>query len=196
MIARPATSRSREHAHRSERPVSVDDMIIREATSGDAYAIARVHVRSWQAAYAGLMPQTVLDGLSVDDRAAAWTRIIADAGSASRVVVAQRDGEIVAWASFGPAREEDLPGAGELYGIYADPDSWSTGAGHALLASVEESLRAAGHRGAYLWVLEGNDRAAHFYERHGWIADGEIKLDERGAMTLRELRRVKAFGRT
>lgn len=40
-------------------------MRTRDAVVEDAPGIARVHVESWRAAYAGLMPQAVLDDLSV-----------------------------------------------------------------------------------------------------------------------------------
>jgi hypothetical protein len=45
-------------------------------------------------------------------------------------------------------------------------------------------------------VLEGNDRAAAFYERHGWHEDGGVMVDERvigghTAFALHERRRVR-----
>jgi ribosomal protein S18 acetylase RimI-like enzyme len=36
---------------------------------------------------------------------------------------------------------------------------------------------AIGDRPAYLWVLEGNDRAVAFYRRHGFTEDGGRKLE-------------------
>lgn len=166
-------------------------MLLRPATVDDARGIAAVHVRSWQEAYRGLMPQEVLDGLSIAERAANWARIIAETSRGSRTLVAERDGTIAGWASFGAARDEDAPGTGELWGIYAHPDAWSTGVGHRLIAAVEDGLRADGHEVAYLWVLEGNDRAAGFYERHGWTADGGVTVDRRPGLVLHELRHVK-----
>ncbi|MGH9204942.1 MAG: GNAT family N-acetyltransferase, partial [Acidimicrobiales bacterium] len=46
---------------------------VRTAQAGDKQAVAGVHVRSWQAAYRGLMPDAYLDGLDPDDRAARYT---------------------------------------------------------------------------------------------------------------------------
>ncbi|MGB4135380.1 MAG: GNAT family N-acetyltransferase [Microbacterium sp.] len=166
-------------------------MLIRPATSADAHGIAIVHVRSWQTAYHGLLPQAVLDDLSVADREKGWARIVEDPDAASRTVVAEQDHRILGWASFGRPREQELPDAGELWGLYAHPDAWSTGVGHALIEVVEQELRDAGHRTGYLWVLDGNDRAASFYERHGWVADGATKVEERPQLHLFERRRVK-----
>jgi hypothetical protein len=38
---------------------------VRPATPDDADAIASVHVRSWQAAYRGIVPDAMLDALSI-----------------------------------------------------------------------------------------------------------------------------------
>lgn len=190
-------TRSRDSFHRGgQGPGAVrrrrysDLVLIRDAATRDAYGIARVHVDAWRKAYLGLIPQDVLDNLAIDERAEQWQRIIADPAPGARTLVADEGGDILGWASFGGARDDDPPASGELWGIYAHPDAWSTGVGRKLLAAVEDGLRAAGHRSAYLWVLEGNERATRFYERHEWIGDGAIKLDERPGMLLRERRHV------
>jgi hypothetical protein len=45
------------------------DVELRRAEPTDAIAVARVHVRSWQAAYRKLMPDDYLDQLRPEDRA-------------------------------------------------------------------------------------------------------------------------------
>ena len=174
-------------------------MLIRPATPADAHGIAVVHVLGWREAYRGLMPQAVLDDLSIVDRTEGWRQILAarergeePEGPRSRALVAADPGtdRILGWATYGEPRESG-PHGGELWGLYAHPGLWSRGVGHALLTAVEESLRADGARSAYLWVLEGNDRAATFYERHGWVEDGEVKVEERPGLRLHERRRVK-----
>ncbi|MBO9624967.1 MAG: GNAT family N-acetyltransferase [Microbacterium sp.] len=167
-------------------------LTIREGRLDDADGVARVHVRSWRAAYRGLMDQQILDSLSVEERAANWRRFITDPlPTTIALLVAERDGEVVGWTSFGAGRDADGSTDGEVYGIYADPDSWSTGAGHALLEEAERRMADAGHTRAYLWVLDGNERADAFYARHGWVADGATKADERAVATFAEHRRVK-----
>jgi hypothetical protein len=51
-------------------------MEIRRAVADDARGIAQVHVKSWQAAYRGLLPQSYLDALSVEQREAFWVQVI------------------------------------------------------------------------------------------------------------------------
>ena len=167
-------------------------MVIRDGVIGDADQVAGVHVRSWQAAYRGLIAQEVLDGLSIPERADGWRRIISDPLPTSiGILVAERAGAVIGWTSFGSGRDADAAADGEVYGIYAEPQEWSTGVGHALLEAAEHRMADAGHTRAYLWVLDGNDRADAFYARHGWEADGASKVEERPGLSLKEHRRVK-----
>ncbi|ALX65706.1 GNAT family N-acetyltransferase [Microbacterium sp. XT11] len=167
-------------------------LTIREARPSDADGIAAVHVRAWRAAYRGLVAQDVLDGLLISERAEGWRDVLAQPlPTGLGTFVAERGGEIVAWVSIGAGRDDDRLLDGEVYGLYADPSAWSTGAGHALLEDAERRLADAGHARAYLWVLDGNERADAFYERHGWLADGATKLDARPRVTFAEHRRVK-----
>jgi RimJ/RimL family protein N-acetyltransferase len=64
------------------------------------------------------------------------------------------------------------------------------------MTDAEIRLREAGFEHAHLWVLDGNVRAAAFYERHGWHEDGVAKDDDEliagpHPQTLRERRRVR-----
>ena len=52
--------------------------VIRKATVDDAYGIASVHVRSWQVAYRGHMPDDFLDRLDVEKRMNMWRALTQD----------------------------------------------------------------------------------------------------------------------
>jgi RimJ/RimL family protein N-acetyltransferase len=52
--------------------------------------------------------------------------------------------------------------------------AYGTGVGHALCEA------AIGSDPAYLWVLDGNERAIRFYERQDFRFDGATKLEEFG----------------
>jgi len=45
---------------------------IRPASVNDADAVGEVHVRAWQSAYRGEMPDDYLDGLQAHDHATRW----------------------------------------------------------------------------------------------------------------------------
>lgn len=158
----------------------------RQATVDDAPAIGSVHVRAWQAAYRGEMPDAYLDGLRAEDRAEQWARRLADDRGAASVLVAEQDGAVVGFAVVGPA--EEPAGSGELYAINVDPAHWGSGAGWALLDAAHHALARLGHTDVVLWVLPGNDRARRFYERAGWTADGAERTQEVLGIVVDEIR--------
>ena len=102
-------------------------MVIRDAELRDARGIAEVHVRSWQAAYAGIVPDEDLAQLSVGQREQFWGQILSGDERATFVLV---NGHlVVGWSSFGPARDEECDPAlfAELYGSYLLPEYWTMG---------------------------------------------------------------------
>jgi GNAT superfamily N-acetyltransferase len=161
---------------------------IRPAKTGDADAIAGVHVRSWQAAYVGVVPQAILDGLSVERRAAQWRDVIEHDGD-ERVWVVDEGGQVRGFASIGPARDDDLPpGSGELYAIYLEPEAWGTGIGRALFEAAVDDLRGRRSGPLVLWVLTDNPRARRFYEAAGWAHDGTTRMLDFDGTPIEEVR--------
>ncbi|MFF0749210.1 GNAT family N-acetyltransferase [Streptomyces sp. NPDC004267] len=165
-------------------------MPIRIAGASDATALATVHVRSWQAAYRGLVPAAYLDGLDVAERAAVWRDRLSSADAPTVLVATSEAGTVRAFASFRawPGGELDPAVTAELSALYAAPEVWGRGVGRALLGATVAAMGAAGFREAALWVLEGNGRARAFYEAAGWLPDGMSAVEETGGLPLRELR--------
>ena len=161
---------------------------LRDARRGDEPAVAEVHVRSWQEAYRELMPAEFLDGLDPRDRAA---RYEFDGREGAPTTVLATAGESLAgFVTFGPSRDEDAVGMGEIYALYVDPGRYHGGVGRLLMAEARRRLVEAGFRAAVLWVLQGNDRAAAFYEREGWKPDGATR-EEQPYGILSEVRRFR-----
>jgi GNAT superfamily N-acetyltransferase len=159
---------------------------VRRATVTDAPDLGRLHVRAWQAAYRGQMPDDYLDGLSAEERAAGWRRALGRDRDRDPVLVAERADRVVGFAVVGPAR--DPAAAGELYAINVDPDHWGTGAGRALLEAAQLELTRLGYGEAVLWVLPGNHRARRFYEVAGWASDGARRTSEVWGAVVDEVR--------
>jgi GNAT superfamily N-acetyltransferase len=147
---------------------------VRRAELADAEEIARVHVGSWQGAYRGLISDEILDRLSVEGRTRQWREWLAPGGERALTLVAARDGRPVGFVTLATqSRDDDEPaGVGEVPALYVLPSAWGGGVGGALMDAALRELRAAGCSQAILWMLEGNDRAAGFYEGQGWHADG------------------------
>jgi ribosomal protein S18 acetylase RimI-like enzyme len=145
---------------------------VRPATPDDGRAIADIQVETWRAAYVGVMPQAILDGLDVDERARFWRHWISVDTTAQ--FVAERSGAGVGFASAGQCLHE--PASGEIYAIYVHPSAWGTGCGWALMDAAVAWL-AERWQQAVLWVAEENPRARGFYERYGWVAES-TRVDE------------------
>jgi ribosomal protein S18 acetylase RimI-like enzyme len=163
---------------------------IRRARPGEALALAEVHVRSWKAAFPGLLPQDYLDALCPEDRLGQWEEAVGAPGPWPVVLVADDGGKLLGFAAVGPTRDDDADGSrvGELYMLYVDPEAFGGGVGAALHDSAVEELTDAGFAQATLWVLHSNVRARRFYETHGWAADGTTKEHDWEAFTATDVR--------
>lgn len=167
---------------------------VRQATAEDAPASAIVQVEGWRWAYRGLVPDAVLDALSVAQREAMWRGVLSAPATEARVWLAERDGRVVGFAATEPAREAGHPpGTAELRAIYLARDAAGTGAGRALIARATGDLRQRGFCGAVLWVFAANPRARRFYELAGWRFDGAARRVARGGAELVELRYALDF---
>jgi GNAT superfamily N-acetyltransferase len=162
-------------------------MLLRPAEPEDAIAVARVHVRSWQAAYRTLLPDDYLDQLRPEDRAQTYDFANADPLK-PHTVVAVEEGLIRGFASTSPSRDPDLPDHGELCALYVDPEHWRQGIGVALVVAARRRLFGIGFRDALLWVLAGNIRAENFYRNDGWASDGQRRRDSVWGVAVDEIR--------
>ena len=152
------------------------DLVLRPAVTEDAPAIARVHVRSWQAAYRGLLPDAYLNGLRAEERAERYDFANPDK-YAPQTIVAEVDGVIAGFATTSRSHDPSLAGFGELCALYVDPDYWRKGYGVALVAEARSRLISLGFEDALLWILRGNVRADRFYRNDGWRPDGAEKSE-------------------
>jgi ribosomal protein S18 acetylase RimI-like enzyme len=160
---------------------------VRAATPTDAAAVATVHIRSWQAAYAHILPHAFLQGLSVETRTAGWQQAL-QAGE-STVVVAAAHEQIVGFVSFGRCRDGGASEhRAEIWALYTSPESWGQGVGRLLLQHALSQIAADGYQDTSLWVLAANARAVCFYERGGFLAvPGSEKRFPLGGVEVDEL---------
>ena len=141
---------------------------LRDAVASDAAALAALNAASWRAAYAHILPTTLLAALDV----AAWEERlrgrIAEAAASRFTLVAWAGRRRLGLVSGGPLRNEPSAAGGEVYAIYVDPEHCGRGVGSALLAAAEARLARGGFSRAALWVFARNQTARRFYERRGW----------------------------
>lgn len=167
---------------------------IRRATVGDADAIAVVHMRTWQAAYRGLMPSDFLEQLDVAERAERWRRNLSSTAG-DHFVMEDDAGRIVGFCSVLPSpNPHDDETIGVIAALYVDPPHWRRGFGAALMQVATARARERGFRELWLRVLEGNESARRFYENLGFQVDGSAQREAYGDAVLPVLRYRASVG--
>jgi len=159
-------------------------VLLRSALPEDAPAIAEVHVSSWRTTYRGLLPDSVLAALSVEQREPMWRQVTTEmlTGESRSCVFVAEDPVmgVVGFANAGPEREEGADVDGELYAIYLLEQHQRAGLGRELVMRAVDFLVEQGHRSMRVWVLEGNP-AQGFYERLGGQRSGKQTITVAGA---------------
>jgi GNAT superfamily N-acetyltransferase len=113
----------------------------------------------WQDAHVHILPAELRRYRTLDsfrDRlhaALADTRVIGPAGAPDGFCILKGD---------------------ELYQLYVSAPSRGTGVAAALVADAEARLMDRGVETAWLACAIGNERAARFYEKHGWRRTGTV----------------------
>ncbi len=170
-----------------------DEIELRDAVLNDAQGIAEVQVAAWKSAYRGMIPDAALDALTVAQRTARWSEILA--GFPRATIVAEVDSVLVGWSGFGASRDDDRPdGVAEVYGLYVHPDSWRAGAGQLLWDATCDRLAGDGYEAVDVWVLEANERARRFYASMGCTLDSNSqKMFEGDGYSVPEVRYSRAL---
>ncbi|MBR7961025.1 GNAT family N-acetyltransferase [Burkholderia sp. AU19243] len=173
-------------------PSNTTTIALRAATPADAAAIAAIHVASWRATYAGIMPASFLAALSVEQRTGFWYRALT-AGDANVTIACGADG-VTGWVAYGPTRDTDKDCSwGEIGAIYLHPAHCGKGIGAVLVDHACRSLRDAGHAWVSLWAIVRNRRARAFYEREGFVAESDIKTFDIEGTPIDEVRYWRAL---
>lgn len=162
-------------------------MLTRLAEPSDALAVARVHVRSWQAAYRSMLPEEYLARLRPDDRAERYDFASTDPASPKTILAIEED-SVLGFATTSPSRDHDLPAYGELCALYVDPNHWGQGVGRILVADARRCLLDLGFSRAFLWMMVGNRRADRFYREDDWVPDGASRNESVWGVSVDEVR--------
>ncbi len=153
-------------------------MLIRPAAVRDAEALTDLHLDVWEETYGDLIAVDILQDRrkSRSDRIARWRQIIPQPESQTLLAWEDDRSRLLGFAGTGPGRDEPQAGLPDLevWALYVRAEVYGRGVGYALLNE------AIGTAAAYLWVLDGNDRAIGFYERQGFRFDGSSKTEPVG----------------
>jgi GNAT superfamily N-acetyltransferase len=172
----------------------VADVSVRPARPEDIAEIGRIQVDTWRTAYAEILPAAVLDTLTPDAAAAAWSTAVRSPPSPRHhVLVALEQTWRVGFVALGPADdlEADDPEPATtmaLAPILVEPRWGRRGHGSRLLAAAVDHARLDGMTRAIAWVPEGDEATRAFLVSAGWATDGLARALDTGAGELREIR--------
>jgi len=134
-------------------------MNVRAAEAAEIDHLAQVWYESWHDAHASLVPEDLTRLRTLES----FRHRIQEALPTVRVV-----GPPGAPVGFCIVKDA------ELYQLFVSVQSRGSGVAAALLTDGEARLSASGVHTAWLACAIGNDRAARFYEKHGWRRVGNM----------------------
>lgn len=145
-------------------------MEIRKCLETDASRASEIYALSWKTAYQGIVPQTYLDELPLDQ----WTPFLKESSNIDFVLL--DGGKYIGVSSVSEAGDKNkkMCGWGEIVSIYILPKHFGMGYGKKLFSYMIDYLKQHGYDKIYLWVFRENKRARAFYEHNGFSPTEDI----------------------
>jgi ribosomal protein S18 acetylase RimI-like enzyme len=134
-------------------------MQVRPADPAEIDHLARLWHDVWRASHAPLMPAELIRLRTFESFRERLKAVLPDIRVA---------GPLSAPVGFCALKGD------ELYQLFVSPAGQGAGIAAALLADGEARLAQRGVDSAWLACAIGNDRAARFYEKHGWQLAGTV----------------------
>jgi ribosomal protein S18 acetylase RimI-like enzyme len=161
---------------------SSTDIHVRDAQASELEQLAKIWFDGWQDAHAALLP-------------AELARIRTLTSFKRRLEVALVRVRVV--GSEGAPVGLCMTKGSELHQLYVSAEARGSGHAAALMLDAESRLRQAGAQRAWLACAIGNERAARFYEKCGWMRVGIVREHletDNGPFPLEVWRYEKSLG--
>ncbi|MBO7698435.1 MAG: GNAT family N-acetyltransferase [Erysipelotrichaceae bacterium] len=153
----------------------------------DRYAISRIYEEGWKHAYKGIIPDDYLNRIKPGQ----WANNL-DIEGWHNLVCIEND-SYIATSTFSRSRDDSYPDWGEIISIYVLPEYIGKGYGNKLLKTALDELKKMGFNDVFLWVLEENHQARSFYEKNGFMPNGDRSVIKLGGKELTEVRYIFHF---
>jgi ribosomal protein S18 acetylase RimI-like enzyme len=166
-------SRIVSHAARvPSPPVSIGDLVLREATIADLRPLAELHVRTFNETHVGPFGS----GPSYSTREWQWREKLSESDATNFVLVLETaTKELVGFIWCHPTKDNPK-WAARLNKIYLLREYQRRGLGKRMVAAAVDRLLEHGLTSMALFTEVDNEQACNFYEQ----LDGERQLNERG----------------
>lgn len=161
---------------------------IRRARKEGSEALAHIIVESWKSAYSNIIPlDEMARFLDKKRRQGQFEKFIEDG---EIVLIGFYEEKPFGLAFANKDNDEQLKDCGSIYSIYLLEEYWGKGLASKLMDEVINILKEEGCKQVSLWVYEANKRARKFYEKCGFVFDGNKKHSRFSNKPL-ELRYIK-----
>lgn len=163
---------------------------IRYANKEDADTLALINSKSIQEGFKGIISDEFLKEKFSFERLKERFNKELDEGNTTNCVI-YKDGMPIGIQTFAKDDWMDRDNFEiDIWRIYLLPDYWGKNLGLEFIEWGINELKNKGYKKAALWVLEENMRARKFYEKAGFIHEGEIRIINVGK-EVKEYRYIK-----
>jgi GNAT superfamily N-acetyltransferase len=144
-------------------------LAIRRATLDDHEPMTSVYTAAWRRGFQDMFTAGVFarDDFA-SDRAAECRAVLTH--DATDTFVVECDQILIGFVAAHIQRS-----GAELEDIWLHPNSWGSGAGAALVSTIEEELRSIGGTRLTTWVPEDSPSGRRFFDKLGWRATGSTE---------------------
>ncbi|WP_333954687.1 GNAT family N-acetyltransferase [Psychrobacter sp. S4(2024)] len=160
---------------------------IRKAHSKDFADIAHIHCKSWHDAYLNLLPKSYINNKNnLIEKTKMWQEVITHP-------------DVIIWIAY-DANHKSLGFIGyftknnsyEITTLYVLSEYHGLGIGSKLMKrSLQAILSFNINANFYLWVLEDNASAIHFYKKFGFVYDGEKSEEHYKDIQIVDIKMIK-----
>jgi ribosomal protein S18 acetylase RimI-like enzyme len=169
---------------------TTNNLKIVKAKLSDATLLGEVHSLSFRTAYKDIIDGEVLRSFTPEKSAMRFFKVIKE--KAEVLYCVKTEGLIIGFGVIGKSRDDDMvDGTGEIWSIYLHPEYSGQGIGSVLMNFLCDKLKKSGFAKVSVWVLEKNEKAVKFYNKHGFKQDGTKDIRISGGDILKEIRLSK-----
>ena len=156
----------------------MDNVIIRKAHPEEAETIIDINIEVWNSTYKGLIPQEIIDKLHSKDnnRIESMKQRIQNR---QNIIVAEINGKIIGYNSFGPSNDEKYHDSGQIYAGYILKEYQGLGIGRKIALACMTELQEKGYHTLITKCLENNPFNS-FHKSLGGIYMGKDSFDPMG----------------
>lgn len=149
---------------------------IRNARQEDADDLALIYSKSFQSAFKGIISDDYLDDKFSFERLKGRLNEEVSKGNTTNSIIIIDDIPVgMVTYAYSKSEDADILEA-EIWRIYLLPEYWDQSVGIQLMEWALKDMQIKGVEKVTLWVIEENVRARRFYEKLGFVHEGETRI--------------------